>query len=271
MDFKYADEQNALMIVALLKKHGIKRAVVSPGTTNICLNTCMQHDGSFEMFSCIDERSAAYMACGIAAETGDPVVISCTEATASRDYLPGLTEAYHRKLPILAITGTHGVNLVGHLSPQTIDRSVSPIDSFRLKVTLPILKDENDVWESQLKINQAILELKRHGGGPVHINMPMPKVFYTFTTQELPDVKVINRYLPAMHYLIFHLEKLWFSSAHINRGVRNLKMLLIRSALNMMQLFFATTLASSTGNMQFMLLRFRHNSSTTRSSMILNS
>lgn len=194
MDFKYADEKNALLIVALLKRHAIKKVIMSPGATNMCLNVSLQYDGSFELYSCIDERSAAYMACGLAAETGEPVVITCTEATASRDYLPGLTEAYHRKLPVLAITGMHGASLIGHLSPQTIDRTVSPADSLRLKVTLPEIKDENDVWESQIKINQAILELKRHGGGPVHMNMPVPKSFYTFTTRELPDVRVIHRY-----------------------------------------------------------------------------
>ncbi len=203
MDFKYADEQNALMIAALLKAHGIRRVVTSPGSTNTCLNVCLQHDGSFEMYSCIDERSAAYIACGLAAETGEPVVICCTEATASRDYLPGLTEAYHRKLPILAITGMHGYAMIGHLEPQVIDRSVSPVDCFRLKVNLPVLKDEADIWESQLKINQAILELKRRGGGPVHINMPLPKTFYEFNVPELPKVRVLRRYtlsdpLPAL-------------------------------------------------------------------------
>ncbi|MCS3133314.1 hypothetical protein NXW30_12495 [Phocaeicola vulgatus] len=40
------------------------------------------------MYSCVDERSAAYMACGIAAESGEPIVVTCTEATASRNYLP---------------------------------------------------------------------------------------------------------------------------------------------------------------------------------------
>ncbi len=194
VEFNYAKDQTALFIVALLKKHGIKKVVAAPGTTDINLVASLQHDGSFEMYSCIDERSAAYMACGIASETGEPVVIICTEATASRDFLPGLTEAYHRKLPILAITGHHGTHLIGHLTPQTIDRSVSPNDCLRLKVDLPILKDDTDVWQCQLRINQAILELTRHGGGPAHINMPYPIVNHDFSVKELPQVRVIKRY-----------------------------------------------------------------------------
>lgn len=194
MEYNYANEENALMLVALLKAHGIKKVVASPGATDICVIVSMMHDGNFEMYSCIDERSAAYMACGMAAETGEPVVLLCTEATASRDYLPGLTEAYHRKLPILAVTGMHGYSDIGHLEPQVIDRSVSPVDSIRLKVNLPILKDANDKWDSMIKMNSAILELKRHGGGPVHINLPWPNASYNFSVKELPRVRVIKRF-----------------------------------------------------------------------------
>lgn len=46
-------------------------------------------DSWFEMYSSVDERSAAYMACGMAAESGEVVVLSCTGATASRNYVSG--------------------------------------------------------------------------------------------------------------------------------------------------------------------------------------
>ena len=99
----YTDDKGTLVLMALLKEYGIKKVVASPGTGNMALVVSMQHDPYFEMYSCVDERSAAYMACGIAAESGEPIVVTCTEATASRNYLPGLTEAFYRKLPILAI------------------------------------------------------------------------------------------------------------------------------------------------------------------------
>ena len=100
----YTDERTAQVVLALLKEHGIRKVIASPGTTNMALVGSMQSDPYFEMYSSVDERSAAYMACGLAAESGEPVVISCTGATASRNYLPGLTEAYYRKLPVFAIT-----------------------------------------------------------------------------------------------------------------------------------------------------------------------
>ena len=104
----YTAERNAQIVISLLKSHGIRKIIASPGATNICFVASVQIDPFFEVYSCVDERSAAYMACGLAAESGEPVVISCTGATSSRNYMPGLTEAYYRKLPILAITSSRG-------------------------------------------------------------------------------------------------------------------------------------------------------------------
>lgn len=192
----YSLETNALNLVALLKAHNIRKVVASPGATDVNLIVSMQNDGFFEMYSCVDERSAAFMACGMAAESNEPVAIVCTEASASRNYYPALTEAYHRKLPILAITGLHDYNFIGNLEPQVIDRSISPVDTFKLKVHLPIIKDDKDDLYSQFLINKALLELTHHGGGPVHINIPSFNNM-VFTQKDLPNVRVINRYMPT--------------------------------------------------------------------------
>lgn len=188
----YTNEKNAQIVVALLKSHGIGKVIASPGGTNIALVASMQHDQSFEMYSAVDERSAAYMACGLAAECGEPVVISCTGATASRNYLPGLTEAFYRKLPILAITSTLAVSKIGHHIAQVVDRSSRPNDVEKLSVTLPIVKDDEDVWDCEMKVNKAILELRRHGGGPVHINLPTT-YSRAYDIRELPNYRVIHR------------------------------------------------------------------------------
>ena len=80
----YSSERNVQIVISLLKSHGIKKVVTSPGMTNITFVASIQTDPFFELYSCVDERSAAYMACGMAAETGEPIVLSCTGATASR-------------------------------------------------------------------------------------------------------------------------------------------------------------------------------------------
>lgn len=196
---RYTDEKNVQVILALLKEHGIRKVIASPGTTNMALVASMQSDPYFEMYSSVDERSAAYLACGLAAESGEPVVISCTGATASRNYMPGLTEAFYRKLPILAITSTQSVSRIGHHVAQVIDRTSIPNDVAKLSVTLPIVKDDDDLWECEIKVNSAILELKRHGGGPAHINLPT-KYSKTYDVDQLPKVRVINRITTSTEY-----------------------------------------------------------------------
>jgi 2-succinyl-5-enolpyruvyl-6-hydroxy-3-cyclohexene-1-carboxylate synthase len=192
----YSDEKNTQIVIALLKKHGIRKVVASPGGTNVNFVGSIQNDPFFEMYSAVDERSAAYTACGLAEESGEAVVISCTGATASRNYMPGLTEAFYRKLPILAITSSQIYCNVAHLSAQMLDRTVMPNDVAKLSVALPVVKDNTDQWDCEVKANQAILELSRHGGGPVHINLPTT-YNQSFATEKLPEVRVINRITPA--------------------------------------------------------------------------
>jgi len=189
----YTNEKQVQVLIALLKAHGIKKVVASPGATNVAFVGSIQGDPFFEIYSSVDERSAAYIACGLAAESGEPVVISCTGATSSRNYLPGLTEAYYRKLPILAVTSTQAVFKVGHLIAQVTDRSNKPHDVSNYSVTLPIVKDADDLWDCEIKVNRALLTLKHRGGGPVHINLP---TIYDrdFSVKELPPARIIRRH-----------------------------------------------------------------------------
>lgn len=188
----YTSERNVQIVIALLKANGIKKIIASPGTTNYTLVGSLQNDPWFEMYSSVDERSAAYIACGLAAESGEPVVLTCTGSTASRNYLPGLTEAYYRKLPVLAITSHQGKDRLGQLIFQNIDRSTPPRDAVKLSVELPLIKDERDAAFVTMEANKAILELRRNGGGPVHINM-FTTYSRDFSVKELPAVRVMKR------------------------------------------------------------------------------
>ena len=194
MAIRYTDEKDVQIVLSALVEHGLRRIVVSPGTTNHTLVLSAQQDPRFILYSCVDERSAAYMACGIAEETGEPVALSCTAATASRNYFPGLTEAYYRKLPILAITSTRTLAQVGQLIDQQIDRSLQPKDTVKLSVNLPYVKDDEDAWECELKINEAILELNHHGKGPVHVNLPT-RYDHGYNCNALPKIRKIERFI----------------------------------------------------------------------------
>lgn len=193
METNYSIEKGVQLIVALLKKHGIRKVIASPGSTNICLVTSLQADPYFEMYSSVDERSAAYLACGLACESGEPVVLTCTEATASRNYMSGLTEAFYRKLPVLAITATNRKFYIGQNHPQMIDRSVLPNDIVKKSMFLPYITEDNYLFAYSNLLNDAILELFRNGGGPVHIEYET-EYSVDYSIKELPKVTKVERY-----------------------------------------------------------------------------
>lgn len=198
MNGPYTDERNAQIVLSLLKSHKIKYVVVSPGTTNACLIASMQNDDYFKLFSAPEERSAAYIACGLAAKTNEPVVLSCTGATASRNYMPGLTEAYYRHLPVLAITSSRRNAFIGHCIEQVTDRTALPNDVVKESVQMSVVHDEISEWECTISCNKAILTLFGEDRGPAHINLE--------TTYSCESVKSFN---PARPIYRFYNDDLW--------------------------------------------------------------
>lgn len=188
----YTNERSVQILISLLKQYNIRKIIASPGTTNMTFVASMMQDAWFEMYSSVDERSAAYMACGMAAESGEVVVLSCTGATASRNYVSGLTEAYYRKLPILAVTSTQDITRIGHLIPQVIDRRVVQNDIVLLSEYIPVTCNDTHEWSNTIKINRALLELQHRGGGPVHLNLATTYSL-DYSVKELPQACLIRR------------------------------------------------------------------------------
>ena len=193
MEISYSEERNVQILLALLKQNGIKRVVASPGSTNVCFVGSIQSDPYFEIYSCVDERSAAYMACGIADETGEPVLLSCTGATASRNYYPAMTEAFYRRLPVIAVTSSQQSERIGHMITQVTDRRQLAADVVVGKVEVPVVLSDDEKWNCEIQINKALLACKQRGGGPVHINL-ITNRSRSFGVKELPEVNAINYY-----------------------------------------------------------------------------
>ena len=178
------DKYNTLhYMIAELKEYGIKHIVSSPGTQNSTFNYIVQDDPFFKCYSVVDERSAAYVALGIASEVQEPVVITCTGATAARNYMSAMTEAYYSEVPVIALTfydpHTHKYNM----APQYTDRSVSQNDIKSMAVHLPEIKDSLDKKYVLTAINAAISRAK-YNNEPVHIDCPSA---YNYEIKNLPS------------------------------------------------------------------------------------
>ena len=194
MENHYTNARNVQIVIALMKAHGVKKVVASPGATDLAIVASLQQDSYFEMYSSIDERSAAYMACGMAAESGEPVAITCTGATSSRNYMPGLTEAYYRQLPILAITCSRSNANIGHYVDQVTDRTQLPSDVVMESVQAQSIHCPEDEWDVMVKVNKAMIGLTRNGGGPTHINL-VTASSSNFAVKEIAPVRKISLYL----------------------------------------------------------------------------
>ncbi len=196
MERHCTNERNHQILISLLKAHNISKVVASPGTTNSVFVGSIQHDPYFTIYSSVDERSAAYMACGLSYESGEPVIISCTGATAARNYMSGATEAYYSKLPILILTSSQPNRTIGHLTPQVTDRTSPPNDVCKISIELPTCNDKIDECFCEIQANNALAELRRHGGGPVHLNLITTYSYNektALTATSFPDARVIRR------------------------------------------------------------------------------
>lgn len=186
----FSDDRNILNAISLLKAYDIKDIVVSPGVSNSSMCLSMQRDKFFNIYSVVDERSAGYFAVGLARESKKPVVIMCTEATASRNYLSAMTEAYYNRIPLIAITFkkkayTHS------LQPQHIDRNISQNDVKDISIALPEIYTDEDELESKFLLNMAFAKLYNKLAYVLHIDMFSP-INDKFHTTKLPEVSKID-------------------------------------------------------------------------------
>lgn len=187
----YSNNDNIKIIVTLLKKNKISDLVISPGGTNIPIIEAVQDDDFFNCYSVVDERSAAYVAIGIYLQKRKPVVLICTSAQATRNYIPGLTEAFYKKVPIIAITMEKHPRFKYQEYMQAPDQTSLPKDSIKKTFELPFVSDVNDYYHSIRITNEAILELSRNSLGPVQLCVP----WLDFPMIKIkPDIKVIKRY-----------------------------------------------------------------------------
>lgn len=191
----YSQAKNVQIVTALLKKHGVNQMVISPGGTNAPFVKGIQDDSFFTCYSVVDERSALYFAIGIYLATGKPVALCCTSAQATRNYVPGLTEAFYKHVPILAITFSKHPQYTGQDYMQAPNQTSLPVDAVRKSFSLPYVSNEHDRLHCERLVNEAILEMTHIVPAPVQLNVPMlDNELGSYTEDSLPSVKVIKRF-----------------------------------------------------------------------------
>lgn len=194
----YSTIKSVQYLIAMLKHRGIRRFVVSPGTSHNAIVRSMEEDDYFTTYSVVDERSAAFFAIGLIQAYRTPVGIVCTAGTALGNYYSGVTEAYIRKLPLIVISADKNPYYLNQSEDQMIDQINLLGKVTKYSITMPLIRDSKDEWYCNRILNEVFLEMDHHGQGPVHINVPIEKgvlaIDEYFNAMELPEINVIDRY-----------------------------------------------------------------------------
>lgn len=115
-----------LVLVDQLIRSGVREAVLCPGSRNSPLNLAFveaERVGRVRLHVRTDERSAAFLALGLAKVARQPVPVVMTSGTAVANCLPAMVEATLSGVPLLVLSANRPLSMVGTGANQTIDQA----------------------------------------------------------------------------------------------------------------------------------------------------
>lgn len=173
--------------------HGIRHAVISPGSRSAPLTLAFVANPQFRCHSMPDERSAAYFAMGMAQQLKKPVVLVCTSGTAVANYMPALAEARYLKVPLLVLTADRPPEWIDQNDGQTLRQENIFVNVVKRSFQMPVeTEKENDLWYFTRSLNEAIAHCSLGNPGPVHINVPLREPLYSPLPQPSLPARIIH-------------------------------------------------------------------------------
>lgn len=189
----YSDKENVNILTALLVAHGVKHAVVCPGSRNAPIVHNLNECPNITCHPVTDERSAGFYALGMAQIIRHPVAVCVTSGTALLNLLPATAEAYYQHVPLVVISADRPVMWIDQQDGQTLPQ-LDALGRFVSKaVSLPEPSTDDGRWYCNRLVNEALLCCQRHGGSPVHLNVPISEPLFTFNVPALPTERVIRQ------------------------------------------------------------------------------
>lgn len=186
MDKKFSKKLNVQLLAETLLAFGIEHIVLSPGSRNGALSTHFTHHPAFKTYSIVDERSAGFVALGMAQQLRKPVVLCCTSGSAAANYYPAVTEAFYQNVPLIVLTADRPEHLVDNFDGQTIrQKNLFELHSYH---NTQLSEDEStESLTDNLGLIKKAVKSCLHNFGPVHVNMPFSEPLYEF--QETIDIQ----------------------------------------------------------------------------------
>lgn len=152
---------------------GVRHAVFSPGSRSTTMAMLFTEYEGFETYMNIDERSASFMALGIAKAHKEPTVLVCTSGSAVAHYLPAILEAQYSGVPLIVLSADRPYTLLHTGAPQTVDQQKIFGTAVNYYEELAVPQKEHYYTYPRQVARKAYMKAMDIKKGPVHINVPL--------------------------------------------------------------------------------------------------
>jgi 2-succinyl-5-enolpyruvyl-6-hydroxy-3-cyclohexene-1-carboxylate synthase len=175
----------ARVLVDELVRCGVREAVIAPGSRSAPLAFALHAAdaaGRLRLHVRIDERSAGFLALGLAKASGRPAVVLTTSGTAAANLHPAVLEAAHAGVPLLALTADRPPELRGVGANQTVDQLglFGPAARFAELGAPETRAGQNAYWRSA--VCRAVA-----AGGPVQLNLALREPLVPEAGEDWPE------------------------------------------------------------------------------------
>lgn len=178
-----------LETLSVLREHGVRDFVLCPGSRNASIVHTVCQIKEFRVHTATDERSAGFLAIGLALATNKATAVVVTSGSALANLYPAACEAYYQNIPVIFISADRPAEWIGQMDGQTMPQNGALGKMVKLGVNLP----EANIWHANRLVNETVLACyDRLPQGPVHINIPISEPIYDFNIESLPTTRVIR-------------------------------------------------------------------------------
>lgn len=173
-------------IAEICAKKGIENAILCPGSRSAALTISFVRHPKIKTYSISDERSAAFIAMGMAQITKKPVVIVCTSGTAAYNFASAIAESFFQEIPLIILTADRPDEWIHQYDGQTIFQREIYGKHVKKSYHLPSDYTHADsIWQIERSLNEGINLSTSKPKGPVHFNVPIREPFYPAENEQV--------------------------------------------------------------------------------------
>ena len=174
----------ARVVVDELVRGGVRDVVLCPGSRNAPLAFALadaDRAGRLRLHVRIDERTAGFLAVGLAAGSARPVPITMTSGTAVANLGPAVVEANYARVPLIVLSANRPYELLGTGASQTMEQLGYFGSQVRAAISLGLAEDQpglletsNAEWRSlTCRVLAAATGARTANAGPVQFDIPL--------------------------------------------------------------------------------------------------